>query len=304
MKLLYFYLLIFLSFKIYSQKISGVVLDNITKIPIEFANIKINTTDFGVQTNNNGSFSIEINSEVKSIQVSCVGYKNKIVEIGNSFVTNLGTVFIERDILELEEVTISKKKVEYSWNKFLKFKTNKTGYFAFQFGTENVSYISNPDKNLGKLNALILSLKKVKDHPKFCKKCKVDYITAYSIKFYKYDSKNEKPGEEIYFNELIVKPENKTYKYKIKVDSLNIDFPKEGICIGVETYNDKYRKPKTAGAFTAPSLNFTEYSIENETKSWIRYRNEDWTFKTNSFQSNQGKKRNGLIIDIEYKIQQ
>ena len=71
---------------------------------------------------------------------------------------------------------------------------------------------------------------------------------------------------------------NKTYELEIDVSDLNIEFPENGICVGVEIVNTKYKTPLKSMAIMAPRINFThtDYKIV----SWGRYRNKSWKVNT------------------------
>ena len=149
----------------------------------------------------------------------------------------------------------------------------------------------------------MLDLKKLKPHAKECRKCEVDYITAYNIKFYSYDEKNNRPGDEIYGRNIIVEPQNKNQTLRIDLDSLAIAYPQNGICIGVETLNTKYHNPKKAGAYIGPSVKFRTMR-ESPVKSWVRYRQEDWNFKPAATSTDRkGRKYNMIDLGIVIKTE-
>jgi hypothetical protein len=58
------------------------------------------------------------------------------------------------------------------------------------------------------------------------KKKDFDYLAKYNIRFYEFDSINRTPGEELYFENLIVE-QNKTYKLKINIDALKLNYLKK-----------------------------------------------------------------------------
>lgn len=177
-------------------------------------------------------------------------------------------------------------------------------YFSFQFGTENCTYIENPYHKKGRLRDMTIYLSEMKDHAKPCKECKMDYLASFSIRFYEYDSIRKIPGKEIYKKLLIAKPKNKTYKMRIQLDSLDIIVPKNGICIGVEIVNTKYKNPKNTFAFIGPSVGFAFIeqflgnAIVKDPTSWVRYRNEGWNFKSYIKKDKNNRKFRSLLVDV------
>lgn len=302
----YFILIFIYTVTIKAQIFKGVLLDSITKAPLEMANICFVSTNFGVFTDGNGKFKIDVSSSKDEIRITNIGYGSKIVKIKNNRVKEIDTIiYLNPKIEILNEIEILRKKIKYGWLKSIISEHQKTQYLGFQFGTENCRFIENKYKKSGKISNVSIFLKKVKDYKKPCKLCKVDYVTSYNIKFYKYDSINNKPEDEIFDRNIIIEPENRTYKLKINLDSLEIPFPKKGLCLGIETINTKYAQPKRAGAYTAPSIKFTDVLNQTNFKSWIRYRSEGWEFKPLGTKDKKGNKatKNMLVVDIEVKIE-
>lgn len=284
--------LIFMTKSLYSQTISGKIMDSITKKPLELVNITLLKRDLGVYTNNDGDFKIKIDDNKDKLQVSSIGYNKKNIDLSN-FNENKEyklILFLSPKIEQLNEVKISNKKVSYSIVKTLGLVRKGKVRTGLPFGYEFCSVIKNPYHKKGKLHKVILSLNEME---------KPDYLATYNIKFYEYDSENNSPGEEIYFENLIVQPENKTYKLKINVDSLSIPFPENGICIGVEIVNSKYNEPTKSMAHIAPKINFTHTDMDILT--WNRFRNKKWRVDTHK--SPFRKDFINGMINIEIKIE-
>jgi CarboxypepD_reg-like domain len=87
--------------------VKGKVLDKSTLEPIPFANIYVNNTTIGTQTNEDGVFSIKV-STIKNVQliVSSIGYKSleKSLNIGENIIE------LEPDNTQLAEIKVSSKK--------------------------------------------------------------------------------------------------------------------------------------------------------------------------------------------------
>lgn len=111
----------------FSQIITGAILDKNTQ-PIAYATIQINT-DFGVLSNEEGSFSIDTEKfkPTDSVFISYLGYK-KIRFLLKDFTSKDYT--LEEDINELSEITVSNKV--YSLDKILeKVKENIDSNYIF-----------------------------------------------------------------------------------------------------------------------------------------------------------------------------
>lgn len=232
-----------------------------------------------------------------------LGYESKIINAADLKINNPNSFYLTPLLLELQEVVLVRELPEYCGTKEIKSTNNDYQNFSFQFGTENCRFIANPYNEAGKIKSVSLDLTKVKDGAKPCKLCKVDYIPSYSLKFYKYDKKEGKPGREIYAKSIVIHPENKTYKLKIDLDSLQIYLPKDGICVGIETINTKYENPKKVFAITAPSIKFVENRKISPVTSWIRYRGEEWSFRPNISRDRNGRFLKEIWIDLQVKLE-
>jgi hypothetical protein len=296
--------LVFFCSQLKAQIVNGIVLDSISKKPIELVNIFFTETFYGTFTNEQGKFELNNKENTSDLLITTIGYESKKVKFSdfNNQNDSLIIIYLKPGIEALDEIELTDKKLKYSSTKTILSEREKEMFYSFQFGSENVTFIKNEFYKKGKIETLYLDLLKVKDYPNECKKCKVDYIVSLNIKFYEYNKKNKLPGKELYHKNIIVEPENKTYKFKIDVDSLNIDFPKEGVCIGVETINTKYVKPKTSFAIIAPAIKFTNTKSNKEVLSWSRYRNEGWIFKTDSNWKANNIFFKTIVVDLKVKI--
>ncbi|MEO8515890.1 MAG: carboxypeptidase-like regulatory domain-containing protein [Flavobacterium sp.] len=303
MKTIYTLIFFFaLSNAIIAQEISGVVLDSVSKKPLELASVTLNKTNQGVYSDAQGKFNINLIKANDYLLISYLGYNSKKLTTADFLKAKKNnTIFYLSPITEeLHEVLVQRKKINHGWAKTIKSKRENTQYFGFQFGTENCTYVENPDRKQGKIKAVVLDLRKVAEFNKDNPKWKLDYISAFKIKFYKLDGLTNKPGEELYDKDIIIEPGNKTQNLSIDVDSLNIKFPVEGICIGVEIINTKYTNPKKVFATIGPDINFTENQEMHPRMSWCRFRTEDkYEFISSSLnEDRKGRKYNMMIVDL------
>lgn len=287
-----------------SQNISGVILDSLSEKPMDLVSLTFLKSRFCFFSDINGKFNVDLNNNQDSLIITSIGYESKKIS-PNELKRSSIIIKLKPTNIELEEVFIINKEIKYSSAYQIKTEINNSQYLGFQFGTENCKLIENPENRKGKLVSIILDVRRQKKHAKGNKLWKMDYLATYSISFYAYDSIKKRPSHDLYFKNVIIEPQNKTYKLKIDLDSLNIKFPKEGLCVGVEIINTKYKNPKSTFAVIAPSLKFTEVIEQYKEKSWIRYRNEGWEFKPLKTRDKKGKYpiNNSIVIDAIIKYE-
>lgn len=289
-----------------SQTLKGILADRDTKKPLELATVFLKESGYTVFSDSEGKFSIDIgdNKNAKLV-ISSIGYEDLVVNLIDYLndKTNSGTFFLVPKTEKLEEVVIPPKIIDYSWAKTISSKRKPVMGFSFQFGTEKVRLIQNPYFKKGKIKKVILSLNKVtKDRKQ--PKWEIDYVTAYSVKFYEYDVKNQKPGKELYDKNIIVEPGNKSQNFEIDVDFLNIPFPKKGVCVGIEYVNTRYVNPKKVFASIAPAMNFYEEENLKPIISWSRDKwSENRDFIPSLSQYRNRKYSNVLIMDLVVNIE-
>src|SRR6478735_2069279 len=85
------YLGILLPFISFSQKtITGKVFDAATNQPLSAASIIVKGSNTGTTTSGEGTFTLKVANDVKSIAVSYVGYELQIVNIGSATDYSIG----------------------------------------------------------------------------------------------------------------------------------------------------------------------------------------------------------------------
>ncbi len=305
MKIIFIQLTIFFFyFSVFSQQINGVVLDKITGKPLELVTVVNINSQQTVFSNKNGRFILPCKSS-DSLKISFVGY-NSIKVLVNSLKKQDEVFYLHPVTFSLNEVFI--KGREYGSAKNIKAKKNNEieEYFGFQFGTEHVNYIENENHMAGKITSISLSLKKVGEHDSNIKEWKRDYISDFKISFYEYDRFNNKPRKQINEELIIVSPGNKTQTFSIDLESYNIDFPLDGICIGVEVYNSSYTNPKTTFAIIGPTIKFIEKTNFKNVQSWIRYNKPEIKDEFKKVEIDKKKKNwfyESMAIDIKVKFE-
>lgn len=132
MKLIYIFLLFIVNFL--SSQTTLVIKDSITKLPIELAAVKFINNDNGTFSNSKGE--VICPNQVKQIEISLIGYENKLFDIQDD--TNV--IYLKPKHEELDEITIYKKiEIRHKKRKshhFVTFKSNSGG-FIYAYNMEN-----------------------------------------------------------------------------------------------------------------------------------------------------------------------
>jgi hypothetical protein len=108
MKGLYFsIILLFFSFQVYCQKITGYVFDASNKQPLEYASVGVIGTSIGMITNEEGQFILNTNgvSDSALLRISMIGYKALVFNVKEIKGKN-NLISLEREPIQLSEVLV------------------------------------------------------------------------------------------------------------------------------------------------------------------------------------------------------
>lgn len=208
-----FIILVFgVSFQLKSQiEIEGLVQDSISNEPIPYTNVWVKKTSKGTLTNDNGRFSLTLDSVVEdSIEFSLIGYDSKtfnttyliehpnqpirlspkVFELKTAIVTPLtAQEYVRRSIIYKDDNYNTKaKKGRYYYREVIRENSN---YNRF---TEAVLDVYQPPNNADKEDTSIINIKggHVLDNRQYIEFMR-DYVKK---KVDKYNKKREKKGEE------------------------------------------------------------------------------------------------------------
>lgn len=224
--------LIFFSLTVFGQKLSGIIVDAESKIPISYATIINLKSMHGLYSTENGKFEITINKG-DSLRISCIGYKPVTISGILNKKYDLDTVFLNPESKNMSEVIIT----SINWNEY---KEKKIGYSGIKSiwhiggltGFEYAAYIPNDKKLSGAYicNLLYKIVKKRTDTV-------VVRLHLYSV------NTGGTPGNELLDSNYFVLLTGKMDKtMAFDITSLKIKFPNEGIFVGFEwlgTYDSK-----------------------------------------------------------------
>lgn len=102
-----FFLTIIISIQVQSQVITGRIVNNSNKEPIEYVNIGIVDMPIGTTTDENGVFSLDIksNSTDYKVRISMIGYKSKTFSI-EELIIKENIISLEEQLYEIPEVIV------------------------------------------------------------------------------------------------------------------------------------------------------------------------------------------------------
>ncbi|WP_271782531.1 carboxypeptidase-like regulatory domain-containing protein [Aquimarina algiphila] len=148
---------------VFSQSVSGVVVDQKTKKPIQTVNVYLEKVKEGTITNEKGAFYLKLDSKVKkkdTIYLSHLGYKTKkllFLEFKKK-----DTIYLVNDPEKLNEVTLISDKKLKPKIQFTKLASLKSGLYSFgSLLIDNKIYIIGGDAS----SEADVALKTLNDHP-------------------------------------------------------------------------------------------------------------------------------------------
>lgn len=171
------------------QKISGIVLDQISGKPIENASIYFNETQIGTKTDNKGLFSLNKDIRFSELVISCIGYqKIKITEYTNDSLKILLSP-IEN---ALNEITITREN--HGWDKWgalftkLLMSDDSNDYFSSKYKDQVVLNPGVINFNFNKKSEILTASS---SEPILVINDKLGYLIKVDLDEFEYDIKTE-----------------------------------------------------------------------------------------------------------------
>lgn len=247
------------TFVVYSQssKIKVESIDN--KEPIQFASVFLKNAKIGYYTNEIGEAFLDLTTN-DSLVISCTGFENKTIATSNLKKQN--TIYLKPKILQLDEVTIKRKRTnKYKISKVGNYWEKQKHFIKPVIGTQWAILLKNTEQKEGileKLNFKFLKREQTK-------------ISKVMIKLYSFNQNCRCPSNEI-LQEALIKDilPNQSY-LTIDILEKNIKFPINGIFVSIEILgfvNDGKYEPIKFGYKVEPVLALSNESIEHE--NWIK----------------------------------
>ncbi|MGB1307983.1 MAG: carboxypeptidase-like regulatory domain-containing protein [Oceanihabitans sp.] len=259
-----------INFFCHSQTVNGFVVSDKSNKALVYANITLLSKNKGSITNKDGYFTLNLRKEEfnDSLLFSYIGYKSKIISIQDLLNNPDSPVRLLEEVDNLKEVILSVKKAKYTASKTLGF--NKRGIkqkISTAYGSEYATLIENDKFKDGKVTGVIFHLNKNKSD------LFEIYPAYFRIKFYEYNNDLDMPGKLLSHENILIKPENKSQKYKLDVSQYNILMPKNGIVVGIEVINPNIELPKNNMYAISPTLTRTQ---TRKPMSWSSYLGKKW----------------------------
>ena len=200
-----------------TAQIKGVVKDSITKEPLAYVSVWVENKTIGASSEIDGTFDINSSSDVK-LQFSILGYKNKVAKINKE-----GLYYLVPENSIIEEVIIENKKNSKS----------------IKIGHSNKSNVSHLQGKYPQILAKKFDYDSVYKATPFLKEIEVFTKSPiegaiFKLRILEFDSIKQLPGKSLISENIIIKVKKGQKKNIIDVSQYNIEFPKNGIVIGVE----------------------------------------------------------------------
>jgi hypothetical protein len=96
---------------LYSQNIEGIILDSITKKPIELVNIFFTETYYGTFTDVEGKFQLKTKENKSDLLITTIGYESKKIKLSDfeNKNDNVKTFYLKPKLETLEEIILKRK---------------------------------------------------------------------------------------------------------------------------------------------------------------------------------------------------
>ena len=313
MKLVYTFILVcFINTFSYSQIISGVVRDSISKKNIDAVNFTMINGKQTTIADGLGKYQMMITDTTDKLLVSCVGYQSILIDLNafldkKNYVLNLSLI---PHIEELKEIIVTTTTKDNFTLKKIGLKKGIVLSWLIPSGNETCTLVKTPYKEEQYVKTVILNIEK-----RFEKEF---FLNHFKINFYEYNESKRQPGAKINTKEIIVLPENKNYALTVDVNSLHIPFPTKGLCIGVEAINTygipydmgprdisskaKLINYKNQKIRPAPFLGFAKSNNDPDIQTWERNIDKGKEWGICPAKSTEKYADFNLKINIEVKI--
>ena len=218
---IFFFIVYYLFFinSINSQNLELVIYDSINHLPISFTQVNIFKKDIkqkGIYSNNNGF--VKIKNELNKIEIVCNGYDSKTIYFSDI----KDTIYLNKKIIELDEVIVKPNNGEYYELGFIK--ENKKSTLSSVLGVEVVCFVENNSNKEQIIKSFLCKIYK-----------RENFTSAVRLHFYKKVKESLKPDKEITTENIICYLEGKSKKIQeIDLTQYFITLPEEGAFIGIE----------------------------------------------------------------------
>ncbi len=280
------YILLFLFTISASAQIKGVVRDSITKEPIAYAALVYENTEIGTNANEKGEFELTKLENNFIINVSCLGYKTKSLQISNS-----NDIYLSPKQEVIQEVIISNRK-------------NTSEIIVGNYKNLKTSFSNGGGSQIWA--KFIKPTEEIKTHPfiKTIQFTTTSDVKAAKLKLRFLSSNSEgKPLDDIVFDEIIVTVKKGTHKNIVNLENYNITIPKEGIFIGFENLNIEENKYEYTYTIKGSNKKMKGISYEPSIRGYEAKEYNVWIINNRgSILFNAKHKKNSKPVDLGVKL--
>lgn len=251
--LLTFFALFGLSCLFAQTTLSGTVTDAVTGEGLPFATILSLPGGKGIYTDGSGAFKLKLKSVADSVKVSMIGYESAVLPINGDGPL---TIALQSKAYTTEAISVraSKGKPEVKRYGNTKYSLVTNGYSGME-GTKVVRYLGGDWERSGTLQSVIYRLDGRSG----------DCEVYARVRIYAANQVGTSggPGEELLHKSIVFPLKNSKQRYEIDLSTENINYPPEGLCVGVEFLGNDQR---CGGDESRKNRFFVLYSI-NEAES-------------------------------------
>ncbi|MGK0455380.1 MAG: hypothetical protein ACJAYY_002875 [Paraglaciecola sp.] len=271
MKNILFFL--FISTQLFSQKIEfkGKLVDSKTQDPVVYANISFLNSNKGISSNEEGTFSMNLNEKYLEfkVHVSCLNYKDTLVFAKDLYKK---TLFLKSLNIVLDEITLTKrieKSVVLGEVKSSVEGVHTSGmrmlakYFPRDKRVSCCSYLETLEIHFSKRNA----------HRKKAK---------FRIRVFTKDNETGLPKEDILNINLPVEIKEGQKITTIDISNYNLEMPENGVFIAFEKlfipFNEygENNKATENEFYYAPIIGYAKYSKKDRNDNFYLYTKGKW----------------------------
>jgi hypothetical protein len=207
-------LVLCLTTTVYGQLIKGIVLDEQTGSPVDYASVFFNGTFVGTTTNEKGGFELDVSKyRTRPLYISAVGYYPQVITDFNP--AEIQRVLLKPRVFEIEEVSVVSKSLvrkrkacmRIFEHEFIGNTTNARRCYILNEEDITFNYASDKD-----------TLKAYARRPLRIQNLSLGYDITYYLERFEYDRKNKKVlyTGSIIFNRDLVTDEESLKRYERK----------------------------------------------------------------------------------------
>ena len=221
-------LFLFTFLNLYAQDVKQFRVLNIRdSTPIENAYISVDNLLKSV-TDKQGGFSIS--GKYKTIQIGHLAFKTKIIYSKEQSVNKI--ICLEESVEILDEIILTSKRKTKTLLPSIDYRFRKKYSYIINQNSIYVTYIPNNINTTSEIDSIIIEVGEGMGLSRL-------YAVPFRVNLYKINKKTKLPSDKILDESILTFPNKNRIQDYVYVDvrSFDIEFPKEGIFVAVESLN-------------------------------------------------------------------